>query len=146
MGNFLSIGGDTVGSALDKICGLFGLTYHIDDNGVIVMEPAWGHPSAHGHDHEKIYWFKPGSFPANDPADKNPGDRLQRPLPPKASRFRQAPPPLGMRKPRSSRCATPRKTRRILTQVLAPDFAGAARFSHALAGADQRRTAGAGDR
>ncbi len=64
-----SIGGETVAAALDRICAAGGLTYHVDDKGVIVLESA-----AAGAPPEtmvrKIYWLKPGSLPAGDPPDK----------------------------------------------------------------------------
>jgi thiol-disulfide isomerase/thioredoxin len=126
MGNFLSIGGDTVGSALDKICGLFGLTYHIDENGVIVMEPAGGTTPQPTAMNEKIYWLKPGSFPANDPADKNPGDKIAAAIAAKGVPF-----PAGATAAWNAQTAqlTVRNTpenQAHLAQVLAPDFAGAA--------------------
>ena len=67
LGSF-TIGDQTVAQALDKICVAFGMTYHVDDKGVIVIEPA----AAAELDEmvEKIYWLKPGSFPTADHPDK----------------------------------------------------------------------------
>jgi len=64
----LQLGGETVAAALDRICTLYGLNYHVDDKGVIVFGPAGN--SAPADMVEKLYWLKPNSLPAGAPADK----------------------------------------------------------------------------
>jgi peroxiredoxin len=67
----IMIGGDTLASTLDKICSEFDLTYHIDENGVIVFESSGPEPVAASSPLiEKVYWLKPGSLPSDTPPDK----------------------------------------------------------------------------
>jgi thiol-disulfide isomerase/thioredoxin len=63
----ISFGMESVATAVDKICELYGLSYRVDDQGVIVMEPASAAPSPLV---EKVYWLKAGSLPAGAAADK----------------------------------------------------------------------------
>ena len=60
------MGNEPVSAALDRLSQRYGLTYHLDDRGVVVFEIST--PAVPMDD--KVYWLKPGSFPANIPADK----------------------------------------------------------------------------
>jgi thiol-disulfide isomerase/thioredoxin len=65
----MSLGSGTVRETLDKVCAAFGMKYSVDDNGVIVIVPDNG--AAHPADLvDKVYWLKPGSLPADAPAEK----------------------------------------------------------------------------
>jgi thiol-disulfide isomerase/thioredoxin len=63
----LQLGNETIASALDKVCAVYGMEYHVDDAGTVVIGPAGPKP---GQMIEKVYWLKPGSLPADTPADK----------------------------------------------------------------------------
>jgi peroxiredoxin len=63
----LQFGEETVASALDRICALYGLTYRVDDTGVVVIEAASSRPDTMV---DKVYWLKPGSIPADGSAAK----------------------------------------------------------------------------
>jgi peroxiredoxin len=64
----VSVGGDTVAAALDKICEVYGLTYRVDDKGVIVLER--GGSAEPTPMVERVYWLKPGSLPGDATAEK----------------------------------------------------------------------------
>jgi thiol-disulfide isomerase/thioredoxin len=116
----LTIGGEPVASALDKICAGFGLTYHVDDKGVIVLEPSGPAAAAPAAMVEKVYWLKPGSFPAEDAPDKIAAAIAAKgiPFPPGATAAWHAD------SARLSVRNTPENQAR-LAHVLAPEFAGA---------------------
>lgn len=63
----MQFGGQTVGDALDQICGLFGLAYRIDKDGVIVLEK----PSQAPRDLvQRVYWMKSSTLPSDGSAQK----------------------------------------------------------------------------
>ncbi|MDB6171141.1 MAG: TlpA family protein disulfide reductase [Chthoniobacteraceae bacterium] len=60
------LGGQTIGSALEQICKLYGLHYRIDEKGVIVLEPGL---QAAKNLVQKTYWLKAATFAAAGPVE-----------------------------------------------------------------------------
>jgi thiol-disulfide isomerase/thioredoxin len=108
--------------ALDKICRAFGMTYHVDDKGVIVIEPETSDPAGQpGAMVQKIYWLKPGTFPAGDSSDK-----IIAALAAKGVPF--APPATAAWDAGAAQLSVQNTpgNQALLAKVLAPDFAGPA--------------------
>jgi peroxiredoxin len=61
----MELQGETIAEALDRLCQLFGLRYHLADDGTIVLEPA---PRPMRGLTQRTYWLKPDAFPAAPPA------------------------------------------------------------------------------
>jgi thiol-disulfide isomerase/thioredoxin len=63
----MQFGGQTVGEALDEICGLFHLRYRRADDGTIILEAG---PAPARDLVEKVYWMKPDAFPSTGSAQE----------------------------------------------------------------------------
>ncbi len=63
----MDFGGQTIGEALDQICGLFGFRYRMEGSDTVVLEPG---ASTGGNLVAKTYWVKAGALPAKPPVQE----------------------------------------------------------------------------